>query len=305
MSASALSAITLAALARVSGRASPVDSVIQLAPQLRLARGCFRRRRWPRFDQFDCFAFHVLHVLSFGAWLSTRPRGAFSNGDSLADFPNTTPSGDRVKFTTSGGSCGSGIPNATFVGTWPPGRACEAPRFVPAPRAPSLSNDPRSQGSSRRQGASGPSAAAVLGPIWNGGALGASGGATSGEFCRRLAAGGADSTGEGAGAALTVPVESTMKSASISIGSGAGFAGLARSAAPRSLGLPLGFPLSPLPAAQILQAVFRDLVRGASRALGPPSASGLRFFFHARVFHLSSFAPLPYYRYPVKRKGAK
>ena len=61
-----------------------------------------------------------------------------------------------------------------------------------------------------------------------------------------------------------------------------------------------------LPAAQVLQAVFRDRVRGASRALGPPAASGLRFFFHARVFHLSSFAPLPYYRWPAeKRKGAK
>ena len=68
MSASALSAVTLAARAGV-GRASPVDSVIQLAADPRLARRGRApwRRRGPRldhFDCFDCFAFH--HHLSCG-----------------------------------------------------------------------------------------------------------------------------------------------------------------------------------------------------------------------------------------------
>ena len=62
-----------------------------------------------------------------------------------------------------------------------------------------------------------------------------------------------------------------------------------------------GFPLG-VPAAQVLQAGFRDRVRVrvplGRLGLLPPRGFGSSSM---RVFLLSSFAPLPYYRWPVKK----
>ena len=99
------------------GRASPVDSVIQLAAQLPPRSGSVpgartaRRRRGPRLDLL-----HVHHVLSCGlcrrAWRPSRFRVVLSAGDSSYKLLTRTrrmprPPGIRVKLTYSGAGRGN------------------------------------------------------------------------------------------------------------------------------------------------------------------------------------------------------